>query len=47
MRSTQQRQQPTDMWADERDNPWLLGLYAVGLVATLALSEIFPMGWIR
>lgn len=47
MRSTQQQQQPTDMWADERDQPWRLALYAAILFAAIGLSALFPMGWSR
>lgn len=34
-----------DMWALERQSPWLLALYAAVLVATIAASALWPLGF--
>lgn len=48
MRNTSHpQQQPTDMWADERQSPWLLAFYAAVLVASMGLSALFPNGWMQ
>ena len=47
MRTTHRHQQPTDMWADEREQPWLLAFYAAVLFAVMGLSAMFPNGWMR
>ena len=48
MRNTSHpQQQPTDMWADERQSPWLLAFYAAVFFAAIGLSALFPNGWMQ
>lgn len=47
MSTTHRQQQPTDMWADEREQPRLLALYAAIFLAALGLSALFRDGWFR
>lgn len=37
--------EPLHTFDDEREQPRLLLLYAAGLVATIALSALWPWGW--